>query len=189
MFPPNNIPPRVRFTLDEAQRAADEWNLNCGPASIAAVLGLTLENLRPHLGDFEQKGYTNPTLMWEILRNLKAPVIRVVNREPQWPAYGLARVQWEGPWTAPGVPMRVRYRHTHWVGVCSDARGWTTPGWAEPRIFDVNCMCVGGWVSLSEWSGAVVPWLVKQCEPRANGNWHLTHSVEIERPPDVPPEQ
>jgi hypothetical protein len=37
----------VRFTLDEAQAAADTWGMNCGPGAIAAVLGLTLDELRP----------------------------------------------------------------------------------------------------------------------------------------------
>ena len=52
-----------RFTLEDAERAGDEWGLNCGPAAIAAMNGLTLEELRPHLGDFEQKRYTNRHLV------------------------------------------------------------------------------------------------------------------------------
>jgi hypothetical protein len=165
------------FSLEEAQSAADEWGLNCGPAAVAAVCRLALYDLRPHLGDFEQKGYTNPTLMWRILNSIgatwKRPSLNQMSSENQgmlaWPSYGLARVQWEGPWTAPGVPMRVRYRHTHWVGVDSTIEG------EEINIFDVNCMCVGGWVPFSEWLGSVVPWLLRQCEPKANGRWHLTH--------------
>lgn len=172
----------VRFTTEDAQRAYDEWDANCGPGAIAGIMGMTLDELRPHLGDFEKKGYTNPTLMREILRNIKAPVSAILTtckeeqelRTNPWPYYGLARVQWEGPWTAPGVPMRVRYRHTHWVG--------TSLQDGERRIFDINCMCVGGWVSLSEWTDSVVPWLLRQCEPKANGLWHLTHAVEIKRP-------
>jgi hypothetical protein len=52
----------------------------------------------------------------------------------------------------------------------------------EPNVFDVNCMCVGGWVPLSEWRDSVVPWILKECEPKANGGWHLTHVLEITRP-------
>ena len=70
--------------------------------------------------------------------------------------------------------MRVRYRHTHWVGSCF-IEG------EEQSIFDVNCMCVGGWVPLSEWTDSLVPWLLKQCEPKADGRWHITHSVEVAR--------
>ncbi len=50
-----------------------------------------------------------------------------------WPAYGLARVLWEGPWTMPGVPMKARYRHTHWIGV---QRGQTNP--RHVGIFDIS---------------------------------------------------
>lgn len=170
-----------KFDSSDCIKAADEWGFNCGPAAIAAVCGLTLSQLRPLLGDFETKGYTNPTLMWQILRNLEAQF--TVDFAPfkrdrvAWPKYGLARVQWEGPWTQPGVPVRARYRHTHWVGAM------LVEGDVEHMIFDVNCMAaVGGWVGESEWVSSVVPHIIKYCVPRANGTWHLTHTVEIIRP-------
>lgn len=178
---------QAQFTIDDAQRASEEWGLNCGPGAIAAVLGMTLEELRPHLGDFERKGYTNPTLMWTVLRNLGVKYRCGINQHSSenqgmlaWPQFGLARIQWEGPWTAPGVPIRVRYRHTHWVGCASDP-GWATgePGSSEPMIFDINAICVVGWIPLSEWAASLVPWLLEQCEPKADGRWHITHSVEI----------
>jgi hypothetical protein len=126
------------------------------------------------MGDFETKHYTNPTLMWAVLNSIGVRW-KIIKNTQNWPKYGLARVQWEGPWTAPGVPMRARYRHTHWVG------SMAIEG-EEQNIFDINCICVGGWVPLSEWSSAVVPWLLREVEPKANGKWHLTHVVEVERP-------
>ena len=75
-------PPEVRFTIDEANRAYDAWGANCAPGAIAAILGLTLDQIRPHLGDFERKRYTNPKLMFDSLRY--APLT--------WPDFGLARV-------------------------------------------------------------------------------------------------
>src|ERR1017187_9653230 len=92
------------FTLEDAERAGDEWGLNCGPAAIAVMNRLSLEELRPHLGDFEQKRYTNPTLMWSILKSIGASW-KLRKDGHKWPKYGLVRVQWEGPWTAPGVPI------------------------------------------------------------------------------------
>jgi hypothetical protein len=163
-----------RFDQAAAERAGDEWGLNCGPGAIAAIAGLTLDELRPHLGDFEKKHYTNPTLMWAILNRLGLRW-RVRKDGQQWPRYGLVRVQWGGPWTAPGVPIAARYRHTHWVG------SMLLDGCDEQNVFDINCICVGGWVSLAEWSTYVVPWLLKQCEPKADGKWWPTHVVEIER--------
>lgn len=171
----------ARFTLEDAERAGDGWGANCGPAALALVAGMTLDEVRPHLGDFERKGYTNPTLMFDSLRRIGLKWrcgLAQQSSENQgmlaWPQFGLARVQWEGPWTAPGVPIRVRYGHTHWVASMS-VEG------EEQNIFDINCICVGGWVPLPEWSTSVVPWLLKECQPKANGRWHLTHAIEIER--------
>jgi hypothetical protein len=148
--------------------------MNCGPAAVAAVLGLTPDELRPHLGDFERKRYTNPTLMWSILRSLKVS-FSVSTLAPKWPPYGLARIQWEGPWTQQGVPIAARYRQTHWVGVASGRGG-------EPVIFDVNAMRVGGWIKLDDWQNTLVPWILSVCVPRANGKWYITHAVHLDRP-------
>jgi hypothetical protein len=158
------------------ERAFREWGCNCGPAAVAAIRCLTLEELRPHLGDFELKGYTNPTLMWEILRNLG--VRFTVDFAPRafggWPRWGLARVQWEGPWTREGVPRAARYRHTHWVGA-----SWVNR--ENVGIWDVNCLNNGsGWVGLKDWAAITVPFLLAD-HSRADGNWHVTHMVEVER--------
>lgn len=166
-----------RFTAEDADRAYDEWGANCGPGAIAAICGITLDQLRPHMEDFEKKRYTNPTLMWAVLRNLG---VRFNYRggelgQHNWPRYGLARIQWEGPWTKPGVPMRARYRHTHWVGV------WKRHE-RDIGIFDINAINNGsGWVSLTDWVAVVVPAILEGCEPRADGGWHITHAVEVQR--------
>lgn len=127
----------VRFTIDDANRAGDEWRFNCGPGAICAICNLTPSELRPHMGDFESKGYTNPTLMWQVLDNLGARWQQIYRGDlpAQTPKlkYGLMRVQWAGPWTKPGVPMRARYRETHWVAARNDSS----------EIFDINAMCAG----------------------------------------------
>lgn len=166
----------LRFTAEDADRAHEEWGANCGPGAIAAICGLTLDELRPHLGDFERKRYTNPTLMWRVLNSLGVEWRHALLVANTWPAYGLARVQWEGPWTRPGVPVRARYRHTHWVAA---QRRHLNP--EDVGIFDINCMNSGGWVGLEDWVQVIVPWLLRECEPEADGKWHLTHVVEIDR--------
>lgn len=170
----------VRFTEADADRANDEWGANCGPGAIAAIMGLTLDELRPNLGDFEKKRYTNPTLMWSVLDRIGAKW-RLEKPPVEWPNYGLVRVQWEGPWTAPGVPARVAYRHTHWVAAQRDESRDDD----EVGVFDINAMNVGGWVSAHDWANLLVPWLLKECEPKASGTWHFTHVVEIEKPDAV----
>ena len=162
----------VRFNLDHAQRAADEWGANCGPGAIAAVLDMTLDEVRPHIQDFERKHYSNPKLVYATLRSLG---VKWRHAEAVWPELGLVRVQWEGPWTMPGVPRRARYRHTHWIGARRVGENvWNT------EIFDINCICAGGWVPLTEWNEQVVSWLLRVCEPKAFGSWHSTHVLELE---------
>lgn len=170
-----------RFTAEDAGRAHDEWGANCGPGAIAAICSLTLDELRPHMGDFEGKRYTNPTLMWQVLNSVGA---RFKVRAGQFgaadlPSYGMARVQWEGPWTQPGVPMRARYRHTHWIGA---AKRPTCGAGTVTGIFDINAIANGsGWCALQDWESILVPWILEECVPRANGRWHFTHVVEVER--------
>jgi hypothetical protein len=166
----------LKFGGPVADRAVEAWGFNCGPASLCAVLDLTPDEVRPHMQDFERKGYTNPTLMWAALRSLGAEF--TVRSTPlgganEWPRWGLARIQWGGPWTKPGVPIAARYRRTHWVGSCRDG--------AEHMVFDVNATWFGGWLPFAEWSGQLVPWLLREVEPKADGAWWITHSVEVAR--------
>ncbi len=168
---------KPRFTADDADRAHEQWGANCGPGAIAAICGLTLDEVRPHMGDFEAKRYTNPTLMWAVLRSIGVSFSYRgghLGRE-LWPEYGLCRVQWEGPWTQPGVPARAAYRHTHWIGAAIDpVKGI--------GIFDINAIGNGsGWSALEDWSLLLVPWLLEECVPRASGGWYLTHVVEVDR--------
>ena len=164
--------PKARFTGGDVSDAYEEWGLNCGPGSLAAVLGLAIAEVRPHMGDFEEKHYTNPTLMWAALRSLGVDF--TVKRQRDFPSYGLARIQWEGPWTAPGVPARVAYRHSHWVGAAGLGD--------RAMIFDINAMQVGGWIGAKVWSKRLVPWLLENCEPKATGGWFVTHAVSIPAP-------
>lgn len=176
-------PAPPRFTQDDAERAHIAWGCNCGPGALAAILGLTLAEVRPHMGDFELKGYTNPTLMMAALDHAGARWAKLAVRpgsQVDWPHYGLVRIQWEGPWMAAGVPIAARYRHTHWVGAC---RVPVPPGsvFDGLGIFDINCMVERGWVSFADWTRVVVPALLEDY-PRASGGWHVTHCLEVARP-------
>lgn len=169
--------PVSRFTEADADRAHAEWGCNCGPGALAGICGLSLDGVRPFMGDFESKGYTNPTLMLDCLRRLEASGIRWTKAKDQsaWPSYGLARIQWEGPWTAPKVPPRVAYRHTHWVGACVHTRN-------DVGIFDINCVSNGtGWVSLKGWTDLIVPVLLENV-PKASRKWHITYVIEVTLP-------
>ena len=154
----------------EADRAYDAWGCNCGPGAIAAIMGMTLDAVRPLMGDFERKKYTNPTLMWEVLDRIGRPWRKIGKA---WPTFGLARIQFEGPWTAPGVNPKAAYRHTHWVA------SWQHPDRGH-GIFDINMTGNGsGWGKIEHWESVIVPLLAANI-PRADGKWHVTHGVEIE---------
>ena len=156
------------FTADDAERAHAVWGANCGPGALAAIMGMTLDDVRPHLLGFDAKRYTNPSMMNDALRSIGRPWKKI---GAAWPGYGLVRVQWEGPWTDPGVPMVARYRYTHWIGA--------ETGRNSIGVFDINCLANGtGWCALADWSETIVPWLLEGY-PHATGKWHLTHAIEI----------
>lgn len=166
------IHPTPQFSENDLILANEEWGANCGPGALAAIVGMSLEHIRQHMGDFQRKGYTNPTLMFSALENTG----RVWRRSTleAWPTHGLARIQWHGPWMQAGVPIRARYRHTHWVASFKSAHTGAI------GIFDINALSNGtGWCSLDDWQDIVVPWIIKECVPRGDGGWHITHAIEV----------
>jgi hypothetical protein len=170
-------PPAMRFTADEAQVAFDDWGFNCGPGALCGVLELRPEQVRPHLPGFEEKRYTNPTMLQAALRSLGVSSTTQGHAQglakPIWPKLGFARIQWGGRWMKPGVPMAARYWHTHWVG------SWVSPG-GTLAVFDVNAVESGGWLNLHVWEGEIVPYLTSATKG-SDGTWLMTHSIEVQR--------
>lgn len=167
-----------RFTEADSQAAYDAWGFNCGPGALCAILNLTPTELRPLMGDFENKRYTNPTLMQEVLHRSgkkyrqtyrsDKPVQKLPPVE-----HGLIKIHWGGPWTKPGVPMQARYRQTHWIGVRSKSA----------EVFDVNAMASqgGGWLKVLVWETQLVPWLCGNGGvPKWDGTWWATNAIEVE---------
>ncbi len=88
------------LTHGECEAAWRDWGANCGPAALAACLGVPIANVRSHLKGFEGMGYTNPTMMFGALRSLGVKWQRM--KTPAWPVRGLVRIQWHGPWMKAG---------------------------------------------------------------------------------------
>lgn len=166
----------TRFTATDVDHAFRDWNATCGPAALAAILELTLDEVKPlFMPAFP--GWTTPTRMFEALRRSgrKHSAATTSRARTTWPTWGLCRVQWEGPWTQPGANQRWAYTHTHWVAAWS----------AGPAIcvFDVNSFEYEddtGWLPLETWQAAIVPMLTGDIK-RATGGWHITHSIEVQR--------
>jgi hypothetical protein len=171
-----SIQETIRLTHQEVQKASSDWGFNCGPGAICAALNITPSELRPHLGDFEAKRYTNPRLMTATLGRLGVAWRQVYRSEDPngvLPILNLAlvRVQWGGPWTNPGVPMMARYRQTHWIAV----RNKST------EVFDVNAVHLNRWLPRKVWSDQLVPWLCREVVPQWDGRHWFTHALEVSR--------
>src|SRR5262249_11571873 len=150
---PNISPPSLRFSFQDAVNADRDWGMNCGPGALAGVTGRMLDEVRKALPEFGrgrgQKHYTNAEMMRGALENLGVVFKITETQGPDLPEYGLARVQWEGPWTEPGQPWEARQRHTHWIGF--DA-------WAV-EIFDINAIWLkkgrDGWLWADDWESEI----------------------------------
>ena len=170
--------PFLAFGDDEAERAARLWGLNCGPAALAAIAGVSLEAVRGMIPGFEARRYTSPTMMRAGVAAAGLTIVRDdrgrVEEAGRLVAPALIRVQWGGPWTERrpdgSVPNpRWGYRATHWIAT---AVGAEVPLW----IFDVNA----GWTTPADWQGRVVPMLTATIR-RASGAWWTTHTWTVRR--------
>jgi len=176
----------LRFSLADVECANAEWRCNCGPAALAAICGLTLDEVRALFGP-NWPGYTNPTAMFAALRASGAThheLRRTSASEQLWPHWGLCRIQWDGPWMARNVPAVARYQRTHWVGVSRLILQDGTVSAPNVCIWDVNQLGPplngDGWAPLAWWRSRVVPRLTSEVR-RATGGWHITHAIEVER--------
>lgn len=159
------------FTEDEFWAAVEEWGCNCGPSALAFALQIPLDEIRGLIPDFETKGYTSPTMMKAALKtrgvafdDVPAPSRLVYGPRSMFhDRIALVRIQWTGPWTAPGSNPRWAYGRTHWI--CA----WLGPN-AAGLVFDCN----GGAMPFDRWKREIVPALTASYK-RADGGWYLTH--------------
>lgn len=148
-------PPPLKFTISDSDRANTEWGANCGPHALAAILGKTLDEVRPSLGEFP--GYTNPTRLGAALRHFGVPYELVKGMKSNTLCQGINRVQWEGPWLNPGVPVAAAYYQTHWVAQCGG---------------QVLCtvVCSFRWIPVKWWAEHLAG---------AEKKWHITHHYRL----------
>ncbi len=81
----------------------------------------------------------------------------------------LVRIQWSGPWTAPGANAKWAYRQTHWIAT------YFVEGQAA-MVFDCN----GGIRGFTSWQQEIVPALTAMY-PRADGGWFPTHVWRLDK--------
>lgn len=153
------------FTEEEAQAAHDEWGCNCGPAALAFALQADLSAVRHAIPGFDDKRYTSPTMMKAALAYLgRAYEVRPVSRAGMFDIdrVTLVRVQWTGPWTAPGANPRWAYGATHWIAAYLH--------FGHRLVFDIN----GGISFFEDWDSKIAP-VLAALHKRADGRWLPTH--------------
>lgn len=147
----------------DCEEAYEAWGCNCGPASVAALLGKTCAEVRPLFPDFAAKRYANPT---QVKQALTAAGCRYhVTKE--WPrVHGMVFVQWGGPWLEPGVPIGAAYARTHWIAVDGAA------------VFDVNHT---EWIAKGHWTmpeRGLAAWIMQHV-PKCDGTWSVRTALEV----------
>lgn len=171
--------PELKYKAADSQRAWNEWGANCGPHSIAAACGLTLDEVKGALLNFP--GWMSPRHLKDTLLRLKwvhrdefvgpkstvdfiwrkqrneARIIRPGNRM-------IARIQWEGRWLNPGQPMNLAYRETHWVAMRND------------HVLD-TVICAVQWVEKKDWLERIEDFCKKEGYP----GWHFTDFLHLQK--------
>ena len=170
-----NRPPDITypFTEQELETAAVEWGANCGPSALAFALQIGIHQIKGNIPGFEEKGYTSPTMMKQSLESMgikwHAALFKGADGMFSWPDISLCRIQFTGPWTAPGANPKWAYRQTHWIACYAvDLQA--------AMVFDCN----GGLMSYGKWREEIVPLLTSQIK-RADGGWYPTHIWRISR--------
>lgn len=149
-------------TEEDFQRANAEWGCNCGPSALAVAARVGLDTVHQAIPGFDDKQYTSPSMMLASVENLGRQIRR--GEGPiNWDTPSLVRIQWEGPWSKPGMNPRWAYRFTHWVA----AFGWFGTG---HFVFDCN----GGMRTFGSWDAEIAPAIMATI-PRASGTYRVTH--------------
>lgn len=160
---------KYSFSEEEFRRASREWGANCGPSALAFALQVPIDSVRHAIPGFEQKGYTSPTMMKAALAGLSRTFTpNYVTRPCMFSesAVSLVRVQFTGPWTAPGSNPRWAYAHTHWIAT-----------WREGMAFVFDCN--GGMMHFGRWEIEILP-LLTSMHKRSDGGWEPTHVWKID---------
>lgn len=159
------------YAPPDVDAAHDSWKANCGPAALAALLGVPVADVRRAFPSFPAKPWCSPTQMLEAIRLLGRRGVSTPG-EPgrRQLSDGLAYVQFTGPWTAPGASPRWAYRHTHWIAVDS-----APAPMGGKLVYDVN---VDFWIWELGWVDRVINDLAKEI-PRADGGWWIRTTIEV----------
>ncbi len=149
------------YTEQDSIEANKAWKATCGPHSIAAACGITLERVRAtmSLAGINYRGWMSPTQVGNTLRALGRSYKLTSGQKTTNLCNGINRIQWEGKWLNPGVPARVAYFHTHLV---AHFDGW---------VLCTACV-TDTWIRADDWRQC----LLSEPDPSP---FHITHHYEL----------
>lgn len=176
--------PFLAFTRADMELANDTWGANCGPASLAAALEITLDDVRPRLDGFEHRRHMNvPQMkvaagafgvrMHQAYWRGAKPAGEYDPVNAYWPTHGLVLVQWTGSWCKPGVPAGAAAARRHWMA----SRIVAGTAW----IYDGNG---SDWMTLDRWVAEICPLLI-ECVKGCDG-WYVSYAWELILPSPLP---
>jgi hypothetical protein len=185
---------RHLLTLDELD--ASSW-ASCGPASLAALLGKPLSELR-HAFPNQREGRTWTTWLHMISAIDKLGIRKDATHWHgddgraiyDWPRRGLALISFNGSWDALPHNHPAQLQRTHWIAVSPllNQDGTPASGKPTPMVFDVNLLLEkfedalvssGGWTTRGQWEARVAPALAEAHGKRATGKWWVRLGLEV----------
>jgi len=128
-------------------QSVQELGATCGPVSLAGVFGTSVVEVMRFFPGFPAQNWVTSGDMRYALDCAGAEWQKCATL----PAIGVALIQLEGPWTAPGVPVRAQLAHTHWIAA------------RNGYMLDLN---IGDWLDVDEWlRRGAASWMraVRQC--------------------------
>lgn len=154
----NRLPPQSLRAPTDVETANRLFGANCGPVTFAALLSLQTCDVMQFFSHFETRKFTTCRDMTQALD--ACGIEFTIGTD--YPDFGFALIQIEGPWTRSRKAARWSDKYTHWIGVCGQ------------RIYDINA---AEWVSTPEWEEQIVSAVIT-ATPGATG-WSVKRSVEV----------
>jgi hypothetical protein len=150
---------RPVFIPWDLEIAGINFGANCGPISFAVTVEREVCRTMKFFPHFN---YSRSTNLTQMLRAYREVGYEIQINKCELPEFGVALIQWTGPWTAKHFFSRWSLFYTHWIAV------------KDRWIFDHT---VGEWLEFSQWENEVTPDFISQI-PRATG-WAVKYGVGL----------
>lgn len=148
----------------------DLWGANCGPTALAAILGISVAEVRPLIEQAQNgtfKGYMHAGHLLNTLKLAGKSVRRIdcSYRKICWPEdQGVCLLQFDGPWCLPNANPRARFRYTHSVAAAANGA----------LVYDGNARV---WLRREDWEGKVLQSLIDDVK-RCTG-WYTSTVIDV----------